>query len=488
MAAVRVRMAPSPTGPIHVGNVHTALFNWFFARSQGGKFILRFEDTDRERSRPEWEDVIYQELKWLGIDWDEGPDIGGPFGPYRQMERLHLYEKYARQLFDTGHAYYCYCKPEELEAERAEAQKNRIAYKYSRKCRCLTAEQRAELEAQRRKPVIRFKVPDGQMVVFHDLIRGDIETPSDSIGDFIIVRSNGIPIYNFTVVIDDVTMEITHIIRGEGHISNTPVQILLYEALGLPKPVIAHVGHLVGADRHKLSKRKGEAFVGDYREQGYLHDALMNFMALLGWSPEGDREFLTVEEMVREFDIRRITKTAAVFDHDKLDWMNGNYIRQKSLEEITRLTLPFLQRAGLVEGTPEGTEWERLKGIIASIHERMVTLAEAPSLTEFFFKDEIQYEEDAVKKIITPDAIPILATLRNRLAEVDSFVPEAVETVVRGLVEELGAKTKAVFHPLRVAVTGRAVSPGLFESVALIGRERVLARLDRVVEGRIQEG
>lgn len=479
MSNVRVRMAPSPTGPIHVGNLHTALFNWLFARNQGGTFVLRFEDTDRERSRSEWEEVIYQEMKWLGLDWDEGPDKPGPHGPYRQMERLDLYACYAQKLVESGHAYPCYCTPEELEAERQEAQRKGVAYLYSRKCRHLTADERARLEAEGRKPVLRFAVPDGVTVSFDDIVRGRIDTPSDSISDFVLVRSNGIPVYNFAVVVDDITMKITHIIRGEGHISNTPVQVLIYQALGEPVPQIGHIGHILGTDRAKLSKRNGDAYVGDYRDRGFLPEALLNFMALLGWTPEGGREFLTKEEMIREFDIRRVTKAAAVFDLQKLEWMNGNYVRQKSVSELTDLCLPFLQRAGLVTDPLPAAERPRVEAIVALEQERIKTLAEITQATDFFFKEEIEYNANDVAKMLTAETRPHLAAVAQRLRNLAEWTVPAIEQAVRGYVEEHGLKVKAVFQPVRVAVTGRTVSPPLFESMALLGRERCLQRLEQ---------
>lgn len=477
---IRVRLAPSPTGPIHVGNLHTGLFNWLFARSLGGTFVLRFEDTDQERSRPEWEEVIYQEMRWLGLDWDEGPDVGGPYGPYRQMQRLDAYHDSAQRLLDSGKAYYCYCTPEELEAERREAQAKGVVYQYSRKCRHLTPEQRAEREAEGRKPVIRFKVPDGEKVSFDDLIRGAIETPTDSIGDFIIVRSNGIPIYNFAVVIDDVTMKITHILRGEGHISNTPQQLLIYQALGLEPPRMGHIGHILGKDRAKLSKRNGDAFVGDYRDRGYLPEALLNFLALLGWTPEDGGEFLNRDQMIEQFQIERVTKASSVFDPDKLDWMNGHYIRSLSLDELARRSLPFLQQQGLLTEELPPADWDRLIKIMATVQERIKTLAEVPGMTDFFFREDLNIEPDAVK-LLTPESRGWLAKVKERLEGLDGFDAARVEEACRTLVDELGVKAKAVFQPLRVAVTGRTVSPPLFESMALLGRERVLDRLDAVI-------
>lgn len=481
MSKVRVRMAPSPTGPIHVGNMHTALFNWLFARSQGGTFILRFEDTDRERSKPEWEQVIYEEMRWLGLDWDEGPDIGGPCGPYRQMERLDLYREYADKLLASGHAYHCYCTPEELNAERQEAQRRNQVYLYSRRCLHLTDADKRRFEAEGRKPVLRFRVPDNTMVTFNDMLRGPIETPSHSISDFIVVRSNGIPIYNFAVVVDDVTMDITHIIRGEGHISNTPVQALLYDALGLPMPQIAHVGHVLGTDRSKLSKRTGDAFIGDYRAQGYLSEALLNFLVLLGWAPAGDREFLSREEMIKEFDLNRVTKTAAVFDLQKLEWMNAHYIRQQSLSDLTDLCLPFLQEAGHLQEPPTGAERERLEAIIGLEQERIRTLKDIQDSTAFFFHEPPPYDMPSIDKVLKPETAPVLQAMQERMAAMTEWTVEAIEAACRAYVADSGLKVRQVFQPVRVAVTGSAVSPPLFETMAVLGQERCVARLARAV-------
>ena len=479
MSEIRVRIAPSPTGPIHVGNVHTGLFNWLWARHQGGKFILRFEDTDRERSRPEWETVIFEDLKWLGIDWDEGPDIGGPFEPYRQMERLHLYQDYAQRLLANDQAYYCYCTPEELQAEREEAQRQRVAYKYSRRCRHLTAAQRAAYEAEGRKPSIRFSVTDGQPIGWDDLVRGYIEVSTDTIGDFIICRPTGVPLYNFAVVIDDVTMKISHVIRGEGHISNTPVQILIYQALGRPTPRFGHVGHLVNEERGKLSKRKGEAAVRDYRDDGILPEALLNFLVYLGWTPEGGRDFISKDEMIAEFDLTRVTKAASVFDRVKLEWMNGHYIRQKTVDEFARLALPFVAAAGLITREEAEGRWSWFVAVMHQVQERVKTLGEVPKHADFFFSDDIPVDEAAVSKFITPEARQFFARVCDALAGLPEWELPAIETAVRGLMDGMGLAPKQSIQPIRVAVTGRTASPGLFEIVYLVGRERTLARLRR---------
>ncbi|MGE5675780.1 MAG: glutamate--tRNA ligase [Mycobacterium leprae] len=477
--SIRVRIAPSPTGPIHVGNVHTALFNWLWAKHVGGQFILRFEDTDRERSRTEWEQVIFEDLKWLGIDWDEGPDINGPYAPYRQTERLDMYREYANKLLASGHVYKCYCTKEEEDEDRKEAQAEGRPYQYKGRCRNLTPEQQAAFEAEGRSHVLRFRVPRGEVIGYNDIVRGPIEFPTDSIGDFIIMRANGMPLYNFAVVIDDATMKITHILRGEGHIPNTPSQLLIYRALGLPAPEIGHVGHMTNEERGKLSKRKGEAAVRDYREQGYLPEALMNFMALLGWTPPGaedGREFLTVEELKADFDIKRVTKAPSVFDKNKLNWMNGIYIRKKSREEFAELTLPFVVEAGLITEEKARAHWDWFVAVLAEVQERVVTLAEAPQHIDFFLQDNITVEEAAAKKFLTEEVKPFFRQVIEGLRTVSWEIP-AIEAMIRGHMEAMGLKPKESIQPIRVAITGRTASPGLFETVYLVGRDRTIERM-----------
>lgn len=477
MSDIRVRIAPSPTGPIHVGNVHTGLFNWLWARNQGGKFILRFEDTDRQRSRAEWETVVFEDLKWLGMDWDEGPDFGGPYGPYRQMERLHLYKEYAQRLLDSGHAYYCYCTKEEEDEERRKAQAEKRPYKYNRRCSCLTAEQRAAFEAEGRQPVLRFRVPDGVTLSWDDTVRGVIEVSSDTVGDFVIFRSNGIPLYNFAVVVDDITMKITHVLRGEGHISNTPVQLLIYQAFGVPAPQFGHVGHLTNEDRGKLSKRKGEAAVRDYREDGILPEALLNFLALLGWTPEDGRDFMTKEELIREFDMKRVSKAASIFDRVKLEWMNGNYIRQKSADEFAELGLPFVTAAGLTTEDEARANWGWFVEVLSLVQARVKTLKEIPEHVDFFLIDNMPQDEAAIHKFITDEVKVFFSRVVPALQELLTWDQPAIEATVRRLMEEMNLQPKQSIQPIRVAVTGRTASPGLFETVRLIGRERTIQRL-----------
>lgn len=481
---VRVRMAPSPTGPFHVGGARTALFNWLFARHYGGAFVLRIEDTDVVRSKPEFVEDIVRSLRWLGLDWDEGPEIGGPNGPYFQMERLHTYQTAIVKLLASGAAYYCYCTPEELEAERERAKAAKIAYRYSRRCRALTTKQRAALANEGRRPVVRFTMPTDGTVAFDDLIRGHISFSNAELDDLVLVKSDGIPTYNFAVVVDDTTMEITHVIRGEDHISNTPKQIHIFRSLGYELPRFGHLPMILGPDRSKLSKRHGAASITEYAEMGFLPEALVNYLALLGWSFDDKREIFTKEELVRLFTIERVGKTGAIFNIDKLDWMNGYYIRQLDLNNLTERVLPFLRRAGLVEQEELSVErFAYAKSVVALIQERLKRLAEAPELTSFFFQDEITYDpSQLVGKGLTPaEARAALVEARSRMAAVPEFDTPGLEHTMRELAEDLAMKTGQLFGSLRVAVTGRTVSPPLFETMAVLGRDRSLARVDEAI-------
>src|SRR5712691_10388716 len=349
---MRVRFAPSPSGQLHVGNARTALFNWLLARGRGGTFSLRIEDTDAERSTRDSEAAIVRDLRWLGLDWDEGPDIGGPRGPYRQSERLHLYESYASELLSAGHAYHCFCSTAQLDAERQTALAEGRPAHYAGTCRHLSREQADLRIAAGGRPAIRFRVPEGRDVVFEDVVRGDVRFQADVIGDPVIVRADGHPAYNFAVVVDDALMEVTHVVRGEDHISNTPRQVLLYEALGFPPPIFAHLALVMGPDHRPLSKRHGATSVVEFRARGYLPEALVNYLALLGWSPGDDAELLPIEEMARRFSLERVGHSAGVFDEEKLAWVNRHYLKIADSRRIAELSLPFFNEAG-VAMTPD---------------------------------------------------------------------------------------------------------------------------------------
>lgn len=486
---IRLRFAPSPTGPIHVGNAHTMLFNWLWCRNQGGSFILRFEDTDLERSKPEWETVVINEMQWLGLDWDEGPDIGGPFAPYRQTARMSYYQHYFELLKQKDAVYPCYCTPEELAAERKEADAHKIAYKYSRKCLHLTPKERAAQEARGRNPAWRLLVPENEIVAYKDMLRGQIEFASSTISDPIIVRPNGVPLYNFAVVIDDITMQITDVVRGEGHISNTPVQVLIYRSLGVEPPRFAHVSHLLNEGRGKISKRKGEMSIRSFRERGILREAFFNYLALLGWTPpsaisdtkqpqRAEGEFLQREEIIREFSIYDVNRAAAIFDEEKLKSMNGVYIRSKTREEFAELAVPFVVDAGLVSADALRQNWEWFVELAALVQERVRLLEEIPPYLALFFQDQIEYDEKAVNKYLTPGHVPLLKCVQEQL-QTSEWSVAVIEQVVRTSIEMLALGNRQAMLALRVAVTGRDISPPLFESIYLLGREKMQQRLTR---------
>lgn len=478
-------MAPSPTGPIHIGNVHTTMFNWLFARQRGGRFVLRFEDTDAARSDRRWEQIIYDELRWLGLDWDEAPDLGGPYGPYRQTERLGLYRRYAQLLIEAGAAYECYCTAQELDAERAAQDEGHRPYRYSRRCRRLAPEERRAFLEDGRTPAIRFAVPDDQVVVVEDLIRGPIEFQTSVLGDPVIVRRNGMPLYNFAVVVDDLTMRVTHVLRGEGHVSNTPLQVLIYRALGESAPVFGHFGHITGGHGAKFSKRRGEGYIGYYREQGILPEAMFNYLALLGWTPSGEREILTRDEILKEFDINRVTPSPSQFDPVKLRWFSGHHIRRLQTAELAERCLPYLVQAGLLPEAPGAEEMARVEGVVALAQTRIETLGEIVELTEYFFRDELSYTPQAEKMIARPGVREMLELALKRLSAAPEWTVGSLESAGAQLLADLDRKPAAVYQPIRAAVTGRTASPPLFDTLYWIGRERSLSRLARAAGGDI---
>ncbi|NLF39663.1 glutamate--tRNA ligase [bacterium] len=474
----RVRFAPSPTGMLHVGGARTALFNWLFARHTGGTFILRIEDTDRARFNPDALADLTESLRWLGLDWDEGPEAGGPHAPYFQSERTELYRRYAQQLVDQGHAYKCFCTSERLEQMR-KAQEGTSQSGYDKRCRTLDAGERARLEASGAPFVIRFAVPPDGATVFTDLIRGGISYPNAQQDDFVLLKSDGFPTYHLANVVDDHLMEITHVMRGEEWIPSTPKHVLLYERFGWAPPVFAHLPVILAPGGGKLSKRHGAAAVSEYRAMGYLPEALVNFLALLGWAVSGDEEIVPRERMIAGFEIERINKTSAQFNRDKLDWMNGQYIRQCDPARLIALCRPLLEQAGLLG--PEVTD-ERLRFVMKLAQERMQALPDCIEQSRCFLADDIPYDDAAVQKFLRKEGVrENLEALRRRFAAVEPFEPKALEECVTAYLEESGQPLKKVVHPLRVAVTGRAASPGIYETLCGIGRERVLRRLDHVI-------
>lgn len=472
---VRVRFAPSPTGYLHVGGGRTALFNWLFARKNNGKFILRIEDTDLTRSSQGMIQAILDGLNWLGLDWDEDPIF--------QSERIHIYRDHVDKLMAAGKAYYCYCSSEVLKQKREVARREGRPWKYDGACRNLTEEQRRERESEGASKVVRFRVPGGATVV-EDLVHGALRFENEAIEDFVVLRSDGLPTYHLAVVVDDALLRISHVIRGDDHVSNTPKQVLLYKALGFEAPQFAHLPLILGPDRKRLSKRHGAVSVTEYRDNGYLPEAVVNFLALLGWSPGDGREILSREELIESFSLEGINKANAIFDERKLEWMNGQYLNFKPSEELFLLVVEELKKAGLIyeESAERKREW--LLKVIDLLKVRVRKLTDFPELGRYFFEAPKEYEEKGVKKHWKgPEAAGRLSRLSVRLERLDdNFTSDKVEGVVRGLAGELGLGAGKLIHPTRLAITGRSFGPGLFEVMELLGKEAVVERLEKAIE------
>ena len=475
---IRVRMPPSPTGRFHIGNARTALYNWLFARRRGGAFVLRIEDTDPARSTQDNIAIILDSMRWLGLDWDEGPEVGGDCGPYFQSQRLHRYRRAADRLLEEGKAYPCYCAPEELEERRKQMQAQGLPPRYDRRCRALTHTEREQRAAEGRPKAIRFALPDHGAVAWDDLVRGRIEFQNSELDDFVLLRSDGTPTYLLACAVDDSAMAISHVLRGEDLISSTPRQIHVYQALGLPMPRFGHLPLILGPDRSKLAKRHGAVSVTEYRDQGYLAEALVNFVALLGWSPGEDRELLSREEMIAEFSLEDIGQSGAIFDIEKLTWMNGVYLRNLPPQEYAARARPFLDSA--LAPLPDRFDDAYIAGALLLQQERARTLADLPQLTEFFFRDPDGYDEKGERKWFRREgAAELLAEVRETLSALESFDEPSVEQAIRGLADRRGMKAGPVIHATRLAVTGRTEGPGLFALLALLGNQRVLRRLER---------
>ncbi|UCH42858.1 MAG: glutamate--tRNA ligase [Dehalococcoidales bacterium] len=480
---VRVRFAPSPTGFLHVGSVHTALFTWLFARHNKGSFILRIEDTDVERKVEGSIEAIMDGLRWLGLEWDEGPEVGGNYGPYFQSQRLELYHEAARRLVSQGDAYYCYCSPDRLDEMRAEQVRRKQPPGYDRLCRDLDQTERDRMEASGITPVVRFKTPLEGKTGFKDIIWGDIEFDNSTLDDLVLLKSDGYPTYHLANVVDDHAMEISHVIRAEEWVSSTPRHILLYGALGYQPPYFAHMPLLVGPDRAKLGKRHGAVSVTEYRELGYMPEAMLNFLALLGWSLDDKTEIFSREDLINNFSLERVSRTAATFNHEKLKWMNGLYIRNLDLDDLTRRALPFLD-TGLPLEVKRPLSIEYVRQIMPLIQERMREMAEVTDLAHFFFSEELSYESELLigKGMNQESALQALKVSRNRLGEMTGFDTESLEVLLRPLADELGLKTGQLFGVLRVTVTGRAAAPPLFQTMAVLGRDLCLRRIEAAIE------
>ena len=481
---VRVRFAPSPTGLPHVGNIRTALFDWLFARHTGGKFILRIEDTDVARKVEGAVEGILDGLRWLGLDWDEGPDVGGDYGPYYQSQRLERYREAAGRLISQGDAYYCYCSPERLEEMRAEQVRRKQPPGYDRHCRDLIPQERSVKEREGITPVVRFKIPLEGQTKYHDVIWGDVLFENNTLDDFVLLKSDGYPTYHLANVVDDHAMQISHVIRAEEWISSVPRHVLLYRALGFEPPQFVHHPMILGPDRAKLSKRHGAVSILEYREQGYLPETMLNFLALIGWSLDDKTEIMSRQELVDNFSLDRIGRTGAIFNRDKLDWMNGVYIRSLSPEDFVQRALPFLDR-GLPAEIKRPLNTEYVSQMLPLIQERAKTLVEVIELTLFFFIDELDYEPDLLigKKMSRESALKALETALPRLKQLAVFDTDSLEALLRPLAVELGLKTGQLFGTLRVTVTGQTAAPPLFQTMAVLGKERCLGRIEAALTG-----
>jgi nondiscriminating glutamyl-tRNA synthetase len=492
MTAIRVRIAPSPTGPLHLGTARTALFNFLFARHTGGTFIFRLEDTDQARSTEAYELDILNGLHWLGIRWDEGPAVGdeperGAYGPYRQMARMASYTLAADKLLAQDKAYHCYCSPEELDAERKRQEAAHLAARYNGRCANLTPADAAAFEAEGRKPVVRFRIPESRVIAFDDIVRGHVEIDTNALGgDLVIVRSDGTPLYHFTVAVDDAAMKISHVIRGEDHLSNTPKHILLFEAMGAPIPQFAHLPLILNPDRTKMSKRKSQTAVDAYKAEGFIPEAFVNYLSLLGWSTGTEEEILSLPELIERFDLSTVNKAGAIFNRERLEWVNGQWIRRLSGDDLIARLRPFLEvelAAGRIDWLPSDDE---IRALLPVVQERLPRLSAVGDLIGFLFVKDLDPDPAAIvpKRWDVATTVTGLAAARETIAETGKTTWQAreIEAPLRRLVEDRGWKAGDLFMAIRVAVTGRTATPPLFDTMVALGYERTLARLDRAIE------
>ena len=481
---IRVRFAPSPTGPFHIGGARSALFNWLLARKYSdGKFILRIEDTDRVRSSKESEENIKESLKWLGLNWDEGVDAGGDYGPYHQMERLDIYKKYAQQLIDEGKAYYCYCTEEEIAKEREALMSENKMPIYQGHCRSLTSEQIEKYKAEGRKPTIRFRTPENESVEFDDMVRGHMQFDSNGVGDFVIVKADGIPVYNFAVVIDDALMQISHVIRAEEHLSNTPRQVVLYQALGFKVPIFAHISLILGKDHSKMSKRHGATSVEQYKNLGYLPEALVNFLALLGWAPQNEQEIFSIDELVQAFSMEHVAKNPAVFDIDKLNWLNAQYMKKLSAEQITDMAMPHLVEKGyLASSDVSADEKAALVRFTEIIRDHLSYGAQFLDFADLYFNDDIIVEDPEAKKVLEDETAPTVINLfKQKLSNIEEFTAANIQPIFKQITKELKIGGKKVYMPVRISLTGQMHGPDLAGIIEVIGRDRVSKRIQKTM-------
>jgi glutamyl-tRNA synthetase len=475
---VKVRFAPSPTGDLHVGNIRTALFDWAYARHTGGTFLFRIEDTDTTRVTDEYINAAIDTLKWLGLDWDEGPEVGGENGPYLQSQRLDIYAHWAAKFIEQKDAYYCYCSPEELEAVREAQRASNQAPGYNGRCRNLTDEQIAAYKSEGRGAVVRMRMPDGE-TIFTDLIRGEMAFDHKFVPDFVLVRADGSPLYTLAVAVDDILMKVTHILRGEDLLSSTPRQIRVYQAMHVAVedyPVFAHLPFVMGADNAKLSKRNGEVSIAWYRDKGFLPEAICNYLALLGWSPGDDREELTMKELCELFTVEKVNGSPAKFDMKKLEAINGDKIRALTIDEFLKWALPFLIKSKIISGTPE--EIALVKAALPIIQERIIMFSEIPAMLKFLFAENFEIEADSIAKVTDSGAKDVLRRCLKELEPITDWSHTAIEGALRtSLIDDMGLKPRIAFGVVRIATTGSSISPPLFESMELLGKEASLARI-----------
>lgn len=485
MSKIRVRYAPSPTGHLHIGNARTALFNYLFARHNDGDFIIRIEDTDQKRNIADGEKSQLENLAWLGMDWDESPENPGEYGPYRQSERGEIYQPLIDQLLASNRAYKCYCTEEELEAER-EAQRARGEMPhYGGKCAHLTPEQQAEKEAQGLEAVIRFRVPKNTEYAFHDMVKGDIHFESDNVGgDFVIQKRDGMPTYNFAVAVDDHLMKITHVLRGDDHIANTPKQMMIYEAFGWTPPQFGHMTLIINAETGKKLSKRDESilqFIEQYRELGYLPEAMFNFIALLGWSPVGEDELFSQAELIKMFDPKRLSKSPAAFDGKKLEWVNNHYIKEMDLDELTEMCLPFLFTAGRIPAEPSAEQKAWVKKIVALYQPQMSYAAEIVELSGLFFDEHPELEQEG-RDIMAQETVPtVLSAFKGQLSELTDFTAPNILAAIKVVQKETGVKGKNLFMPIRIAVSGQMHGPDLPNTIEILGKEQALGKLEKAL-------
>ncbi len=477
---IRVRFAPSPTGYLHIGGARTALFNWLYARHYGGLFVLRIEDTDLLRSTPEAVNAILNGMKWLGLDWDEGPEIGGKYGPYFQTERLNLYAPFINRLLDSGEAYPCYCSPEELSEKRKKQLAEGKPAVYDRRCLYLSDTEKKKLEREGRKPTIRLKIPDEKIIV-EDLIKGRMEFDGSLLSDFVIIKSDGIPTYNFAVVIDDILMKISLVMRGDDHISNTPKQIVIYRALGIDLPQFAHIPMIMGPDNTRLSKRHGATSVMEYQKMGFLPEAVINYIAHLGWSSGTNQEIFSISELIKRFELEKISSHSAIFDMEKLNWYNNEYLKNLTDEKYTELLIPFLKNAGYIEIPLHKEKKEWLKKVVSLMKSRVRNFKQFLEYGDYYFTEEF-YIEDKGINILKQDGVKeILINLVKYIKEVDEWKEENIESKVREMADKFNLKGKEIIHPTRISLSGKTVGPGLFSLMEILGKDRNISRLEKTI-------